>query len=52
MAAEAGAITTDTDIIAVGGAGKGADTAVVLRAAHQNNFFDLKIRRILAMPLN
>ncbi len=52
MAADAGAITTDTDIIAVGGAGKGADTAVVLRAAHQNNFFDLKIRRILAMPVN
>ena len=52
MAADAGMVSTDKDIIAVGGAGKGADTAVVLRAAHQNNFFDLKIRRILAMPLN
>ncbi len=52
MAADAGLISTDKDIIAVGGAGKGADTATVIRAAHQNNFFDLKIKRILAMPLN
>ncbi len=50
MAADAGAVTTDKDIIAVGGSGKGADTAVVLHPAHMNNFFDLKIREILAKP--
>ena len=52
MAADAGVIRTDRDIIAVGGSAKGADTAVVLRPAHMNNFFDLKIRHILAMPVD
>ncbi|MEW6354743.1 MAG: pyruvate kinase alpha/beta domain-containing protein [Planctomycetota bacterium] len=50
MAADAGAIPTDREIIAVGGSGSGADTAIVLKAAHQNNFFDLEIREIIAMP--
>ncbi len=49
MAADAGEIPTNEDIIAVGGSGRGADAALVLRAAHQNNFFDLRIREILAM---
>ncbi|MBM3235701.1 hypothetical protein FJZ31_05335 [Candidatus Poribacteria bacterium] len=50
MAADAGAIPTDTEIIAAGGTGRGADTAVVLKPAHMNNFFDLEIREIIAMP--
>lgn len=50
MAADAGFIPTDKDIIAVGGTGKGADTAVVLQAAHMNNFFDLQVKEILAKP--
>jgi len=44
MAADAGLVPTDCEIIAVGGSGGGADTAVVLKAAHMNNFFDLEIR--------
>ena len=52
MAADAGLIPTDTDIIAVGGSGGGADTAVVMRAAHMNNFFDMKIREILCKPVD
>lgn len=51
MAADAGLIPTDRDIIAVGGSGGGADTAVVMRAAHMNNFFDMKIREILCKPV-
>ena len=51
MAADAGLIPTDRDVIAVGGSGGGADTAVVLRAAHMNNFFDMKIREILCKPI-
>ena len=51
MAADAGAITTDKDIIAVGGSGKGADAALVLKASHMNNFLDLKIREVIAKPL-
>jgi hypothetical protein len=50
MAADAGLVPTDREIIAVGGTGRGADVAVVLRAAHMNNFFDLEIREIIAKP--
>ena len=49
MAADAGLIPTDTEIIAVGGSGKGADAAAVIKPAHMNNFFDLEIREIIAM---
>ena len=49
MAADAGLIPTDREIIAVGGSGGvGADAAIVLKAAHMNNFFDLEIREIIA----
>lgn len=50
MAADAGLVPTDSEIITVGGSGKGCDTAVVLKAAHMNNFFDLEIREIIAKP--
>lgn len=50
MAADAGLVPTDKEILAVGGSGGGADAAIVLRAAHMNNFFDLEIREIIAKP--
>jgi len=50
MAADAGLIPTDTEIIAVGGSGGGADAAAVIKPAHMNNFFDMEIREIIAMP--
>jgi len=50
MAADAGAIQSGSDVICVGGTGRGADAAVVLRAAHMNEFFDTKIREILCWP--
>jgi len=50
MASDAGLIPTDTEIIAVGGTGKGLDSAIVLKPAHMGNFFDLKINEIIAMP--
>lgn len=49
MAADSAAAPTDENIMCLGGSGKGCDAAVVLRAAHQNNFFDLKVREIVAM---
>jgi len=52
MAADAGLVPTDCDIIAVGGSGEGADTAMVLRSAHMNSFFNLKIKEILCKPLD
>lgn len=50
MAADAGAVPVDEDIIAIAGTGKGADSAIVIRAANQNRFFDMKVREIIAMP--
>ncbi|MFC2082054.1 pyruvate kinase alpha/beta domain-containing protein [Candidatus Bipolaricaulota bacterium] len=50
MAADAGAIPTDRDVLCVGGTGRGADTAIVLRPAHANNVFEMRIREILCLP--
>ena len=33
-----------------GGSGRGADAALVLKPAHQNNFFDMRIREIICKP--
>ena len=51
MAADAGVITMD-DLIAVGGTGRGADTAWVIKPAHTQNFFDMKIKELLCKPAN
>ena len=50
MAADAGLVRTDEDIIAIGGTGSGADAAAVIRPATSSNFFDLKVREILCKP--
>jgi len=50
MAADAGLISTQEPCISVGGTDGGADTALVLRPAHAQNFFDLKIMEFLAKP--
>jgi hypothetical protein len=50
MAADAGLVRTDEDVISIGGTSEGADTAMVLRPANSSNVFDLKIREIIAKP--
>ncbi|BCS98750.1 hypothetical protein DSLASN_43820 [Desulfoluna limicola] len=50
MAADAGLIKTGEEVLCVGGTGKGADTAVILRAVNTGDFFNLKIREILCKP--
>ncbi len=50
MAADAGLIDDESDVIAVGGTGQGADTAIVLRPAYSTEFFSAKVREIIAMP--
>ncbi|HID05956.1 MAG TPA: hypothetical protein EYP10_02290 [Armatimonadetes bacterium] len=50
MAADAGLIPTDCEVVAIGGTGSGADCAVVIKAAHMNNFFDFEVREVIAMP--
>ncbi len=52
MAADAGLIPVDEDIVAIGGTGRGADTALRIRAANSAKFFDLKIKEVIAKPLN
>jgi hypothetical protein len=50
MAADAGSIDMNHEIIAIGGTGKGADTAAVIMPAHTSSVCDLDIKEILAMP--
>lgn len=50
MAADAGLVRTDQEIIAIAGTGRGADTAVVLRPAHTQNLFDLRVCEVLCKP--
>jgi uncharacterized protein len=50
MAADAGLISTLEPCISVGGTGSGADTALLLRPANAQTFFDLRVFEILAKP--
>lgn len=50
MAADAGLIRTDEDVISIGGTASGVDTALVLKPAHTQNFFDLKVREVICKP--
>jgi len=50
MAADAGLINTEKDIVSISGTGRGADTALVLKGANTQSFFDLRIKEILCKP--
>ena len=50
MAADAGLLEGEREVIALAGTSEGADTAVVLAPAYSTNFFNLKVREILAAP--
>lgn len=50
MAADAGLIPVDRDVIAIAGTGRGADTALVIRPAHASRLFDMAVREIIAKP--
>ena len=50
MAADAGLIRTDEEVITIGGTGSGADTAVVLKPSNTHAFFDLAINEIICKP--
>jgi len=50
MAADAGLVRTDEDVISIGGTGRGADTALVLHPVNSEDFFDLKVKEILCKP--
>lgn len=50
MAADAGAVRTDEDVIAAGGSSSGLDTALVLRPVNASSLLDMKIREIICKP--
>jgi hypothetical protein len=50
MAADAGLVRTDEAVIAIAGTGRGVDTALVLRPANAQTFFDMRIMEILCKP--
>ncbi len=52
MAADAGLIPVNKDVIAVAGTGRGADTALRIQPANTSRFFDLKIREVIAKPID
>lgn len=51
MAADAGLITPD-DVLALAGTARGADTVALISPQSSNCLFDLKVREILAKPMN
>ncbi len=50
MALDSGLVPYGEDIIAVGGSGGGADTAVVIRPAHANKFTETVVSEIICKP--
>jgi len=50
MAADAGLIPVDKDVIVIAGTGGGADTALVVKPANASTFFNLEIRETIAKP--
>lgn len=50
MAADAGVIPINSDVLAIGGTHSGADTVIILKPAHSNNFFDLFVKETIAKP--
>ena len=50
MAADAGLVRTDEEVISVAGTGKGADAALLLQPANSFNFFDLRVKEIICKP--
>lgn len=52
MALDAGLIPYGEDVVAIGGSGRGADAAIVIRPAHAKNFFDTEIKEIICKPRN
>lgn len=51
MAVDAGQVPEGIEAIAVAGTDQGCDTAVVLRTASSTHFFDMDVRKVLAMPI-
>lgn len=51
MACDAGRLPEGVPVIACAGTGSGSDTAIIASSAASANLFELRIHRILAMPM-
>jgi len=50
MAADAGLIDMENDLISIAGTGEGADTVIVVKPAYAREFTSFRVREILAKP--
>jgi len=50
MAADAGYISPDKEVISIAGTGGGADTALLLKPTYTTKLFELGIKEIICMP--
>jgi hypothetical protein len=50
MAADAGLVRTDEEVISIGGTGHGADTAVVVKPDYVHRFFGMRVKEIICKP--
>ena len=50
MATDASLVAPGEEVMAVGGTGRGADAAMVIRAAQTQDFFDMRILEIVCKP--
>jgi len=50
MAADAGLVSPNEDIVVIAGTGGGCDTALLIRPNYSTNVFNLGIREIICMP--
>ena len=50
MAADAGFVRTDEDVISIGGTVTGADTALLIRPANSSDIFNLKVKGVICKP--
>ena len=52
MAADAGVIPADKDVVVIAGSHRGADTAAVVKPANSRDVFSLVIKEIICKPGN
>ena len=50
MAADAGLVSVNEDVISIGGTGRGADAALVLKPANVQDFFDVRVHEVICKP--
>jgi hypothetical protein len=50
MACDAGFVSSDEEVIAIAGTGRGADTVIVIQPANTHRIFKTRIREIVAKP--